>query len=80
MASLDTLNDSVDGLFATRTESSRRQLFAYEKDLEDLDTKMSALYDRYVSQFTIMEALVSQLNSTRSSLSETWANMGNFDR
>tara|TARA_A100001015_G_scaffold303582_1_gene393445 strand:- start:1406 stop:2872 length:1467 start_codon:yes stop_codon:yes gene_type:complete len=80
MASLDTLNDSVDGLFATRTESSRRQLFAYEQDLEDLDTKMSALYDRYVSQFTIMEALVSQLNSTRTSLTETWANMGNFDR
>ena len=80
MVSLDTLNDSVDGLFATRTESSRRQLFAYERDLEDLDTKMSALYERYVSQFTIMEALVSQLNSTRTSLTETWANMGNFDR
>lgn len=80
MASLDTLNDSVDGLFATRTESSRKQLFEYEQDLEDLDAKMSALFDRYVSQFTIMETLVSQLNSTRTSLAETWANMGKFDR
>ena len=37
---------------------------------------MSNLFDRYLEQFTVMETLVSQLNSTRNSLSETWANMG----
>lgn len=80
MASLEVLNDSVDGLFVTRTESSRRQIAAFEEDLEDLDTRMNALFERYMVQFSMMESLVSQLNSTRTSLSETWANMGNFDR
>jgi flagellar capping protein FliD len=45
----------------------------------ELEVRMTNLFERYLQQFTVMETLVSQLNSTRNSLSDTWANMGNFN-
>jgi len=74
----ESLTDSIDGLFVTRTNSAREAMRDYEDELLQLETRMSTLFDRYIAQFTVMETLVSQLNSTRNSLSETWANMGNF--
>ena len=79
IAEMETLTDSIDGLFATRTQSSITALSGYEEKLEELDVRMSELFDRYIAQFTVMEALVSQLNSTRTSLADTWMNMGNFN-
>ena len=74
----DSLTDSIDGLFVTRTDSSTKALAAYEEELQELDDRMNNLFDRYITQFTVMETLVSQLNATRESLSETWMNMGDF--
>jgi len=80
IAKLEVLTDSIDGIFAQRTESTRKELSAYSKELIDLETRMEALYERYLSQFTVMETLVKQLNSTRESLADTWSNMGNFNK
>ena len=74
----DSLTDSFDGLFTSRTESSVSALADYEEELLELEVRMNTLFERYLQQFTVMETLVSQLNSTRNSLSDTWANMGNF--
>ena len=74
----ESLNDSIDGLFTSRTESSVSALADYEEELLELEVRMNNLFERYLKQFTVMETLVSQLNSTRNSLSDTWANMGNF--
>ena len=74
----ESLTDSFDGLFTSRTANSSSALADYEDELVELEVRMSNLFDRYLEQFTVMETLVSQLNSTRNSLSETWANMGNF--
>jgi flagellar hook-associated protein 2 len=74
----DSLTDSIDGLFTTRTDSSTKALAAYEEELLELDDRMNNLFDRYITQFTVMETLVSQLNATRESLSETWMSMGDF--
>ena len=41
---------------------------------------MEALYQRYLTQFTVMESLVNQLNSTRESMATTWENMGNANK
>ena len=76
----DALTDPRDGLFVTRTNSAMKALAGYEDELLKLDARMNSLFDRYIAQFTVMETLVSQLNSTRTSLSETWANMGNFNK
>lgn len=75
----DSLTDSFDGLFTSRTTSSVSALADYEDELVELDVRMTNLFERYLQQFTVMETLVSQLNSTRNSLSDTWANMGNFN-
>ena len=74
----ESLSDSIDGLFTTRTESSVSALADYEEELLELEVRMNNLFERYLKQFTVMETLVSRLNSTRNSLSDTWANMGNF--
>ena len=75
----NALTDPRDGLFATRTDASTRAIASYEAELEELDIRMTTLFDRYIMQFTVMETIVSQLNSTRTSLADTWANMGNFN-
>ena len=80
VASIESLTDSVDGLFATRSKSSQTAIIAYEAELRDLDVRMTALFDRYIAQFTVMESLVNQFNSTRNSLADTWMNMGNFNK
>ena len=80
VASIEVLTDSITGLFATRSKSSQSAITKYEEELQELDVKMTALFDRYITQFTVMESLVNQLNSTRNSLSDTWMNMGNFDK
>lgn len=77
---LEVLTDSISGIFTQRTESTSKELSAYSQDLIDLEARMEALYERYLSQFTVMETLVKQLNSTRESLADTWSNMGNFNK
>jgi flagellar hook-associated protein 2 len=77
---LDVLTDSIDGVFTTRTASARKAITDYETQLRELETRMEAVYERYLAQFTVMETLVNQLNSTRESLTDTWANMGNFNK
>ena len=80
VASLEeSLTDSIDGLFATRTTSSLQAVSDYDDELSELDIRMTNLYDRYIAQFTVMERIVSQLNSTRTSLADTWMDMGNFN-
>ena len=74
----ESLTDSIDGLFTSRTASSASALADYEDELVELEVRMNMVFERYLEQFTVMETLVSQLNSTRTSLSDTWANMGNF--
>ena len=80
VTTIEALTDSVDGLFVTRSQSSQNAVSEYEADLEELDVRMTALFDRYIAQFSVMENLVNQLNSTRNSLADTWMNMGNFNK
>ena len=77
---LETLTDSISGIFVTRTESAQTAIKRYEADLQTLETRMEAVYERYLKQFTVMESLVNTLNSTRESMATTWENMGNFGK
>ena len=77
---LETLTDSISGIFVTRTDSAKTAIKRYEADLQALEDRMEAVYNRYLQQFTVMESLVNTLNSTRESMSTTWENMGNFGR
>jgi flagellar hook-associated protein 2 len=77
---LETLTDSISGIFVTRTDSAKTAITRYQADLESLEKRMEAVYERYLQQFTVMESLVNTLNSTRESMSTTWENMGNFNK
>jgi flagellar hook-associated protein 2 len=72
---LETLTDSIDGIFVTRTATAQKQITGYEKDLADLETRIEQIYERYLDQFVAMETLVSSINSTRESMTTTWENM-----
>jgi len=77
---LETLTDSISGIFVTRTTSAQTAIKRYQADLESLETRMEAVYQRYLQQFTVMESLVNTLNSTRESMTTTWENMANFGK
>lgn len=72
---LDILSDEREGLFVSQSENEAVKLINYEADLLELDAKMENIYQRYVKQFSIMESLVSSINSTRDSMTTTWENM-----
>ena len=50
--------------------SAEQSLSEYEDDLADLDARMERVRARYLQQFGAMEAIVDQMNSTRSYLEQ----------
>lgn len=72
---LDILTDKIDGLFVSKATNEQLKVADYEVELQELDVAMEKIYQRYLRQFTIMETLVSGLNSTRDSMGTTWENM-----
>ena len=55
----------VTGTVTTSLQRGQEQLTAYEADLEDLDRRMEVLKERYINQFSSMQQVVDQMNSTR---------------
>jgi flagellar hook-associated protein 2 len=66
---LDELMGS-DGPIRARQAGAETQISGYEEDLENLELRMQALYNRYLKQFTAMETIVDQMNSTREYLQQ----------
>ncbi len=64
---------SATGIIKRQTSSAETDKTRYETDLDKLKVRYEALLERYTRQFAIMDALVSQYNSTRNSL------QGSFD-
>ena len=73
-------NNVQGGCEQTRTSAAQATIAQYETELVELERRMEALYQRYLTQFTVMESLVNQLNSTRESMATTWENMGNANK
>ncbi len=61
---LEELTDS-ESLLATRETSAEEALEGYAEQLEELETRMAAVYDRYLGQFAAMETMMERLNGTR---------------
>ena len=64
---------STSGIVKRQTNTAETDKTRYEDDLEKLKVRYEALLERYTRQFAVMDALVSQYNSTRNSL------QGSFD-
>ena len=65
------------GLIADRTKSANTQLTFHKDQLTKLDERMTQLLDRYMKQFSLMESIVGDSNSTRDSLKSTFDGMMN---
>lgn len=63
------------GQLAQQTESANKDLAKYKSRLKDLDARLEKLLERYTNQFSLMESVVGNSNSLRSSLTSTFEGM-----
>jgi flagellar hook-associated protein 2 len=63
------------GDIAAQSKNSKDQIEQYKKDLADLETRMEKLLARYTSQFSIMDNMVGQSNSTRDGMKSSFDGM-----
>jgi flagellar hook-associated protein 2 len=62
--------DATSGTLAQRSDSLNTQIKGYERQLDDLDTRMEQVRARYTAQFTAMETMITQMQSSASSLNQ----------
>ena len=55
----------IDGVLASRETNAEATVIDYQDELTVLEARMSAVYDRYLSQFTAMELLTNKLNNVK---------------
>ena len=67
--------DSTSGDIAARDRSLQDSLKHIERDKEALDLRMEAIAARYLRQFTALDTMLAQLNSTAAYLAQQLANL-----
>ncbi|HYQ23324.1 flagellar filament capping protein FliD [Stenotrophomonas sp.] len=67
--------DSTQGTLTQRTTSLNKQIKTLEKELDDLDARMEKVSARYTAQFTAMDTLVAQMQSTSDYLTQQLASL-----
>ncbi|HAL23766.1 MAG TPA: flagellar protein, partial [Stenotrophomonas sp.] len=65
--------DATTGTITQRTNTLNKQIKDLEKRLDDLDARMEQVSTRYTKQFTSMESLVSQMQTTSDYLTQQLA-------
>lgn len=65
----------INGVLSQVEISGEKKLSTYETRLADLDARMALLFDRYTAQFSAMQSIVDQMNSTRSYLEQQLNNL-----
>jgi len=66
---------SSAGLASTQSDLATKQKEKYQADLTRLETRMSALLERYTKQFAAMDSLVNRTNALKTSLKSTFDGM-----
>ncbi len=66
---------STTGPLTTESRNATARISTYNAELTKLETRMTALLARYNSQFSIMDSMVGQTNSMRTSLTSTFSSM-----
>ncbi|MDR7192568.1 flagellar hook-associated protein 2 [Luteimonas terrae] len=69
--------DSISGSLVKRTEGLNKQVSDLEKQLDALDVRMTRLSSLYTAQFTAMEMMVVQMQSSSSSLNSLLSSNSN---
>lgn len=68
------------GQLNTLSDDASKQVTKYQTDLTKLDDRMQKLLERYTQQFSLMDSIVGNSNSTRSSLTSTFAAMNGTNK
>jgi flagellar hook-associated protein 2 len=63
------------GLIDTQSKSATAQIAKYKEEMTVLEDRMEKLMTRYMSQFSVMESIVGNSNSTREGLKGTFEGM-----
>ena len=71
VAKLDQLL-RAGGLLSSRNDSDAQKVTTYKTNLSQLDDRLSQIINRYTMQFSIMDNMVGQSNSLRTSLKNTF--------
>jgi len=66
---------SSTGTLLSQSTNATSKISDYNEELEKLETRMAALLINYTKQFSVMESMVGQSNSLRSSLTGTFDGM-----
>jgi flagellar hook-associated protein 2 len=69
-----------DGQVEARTDSLQARLKDLARQQEQLDLRMQRVETRYRSQFTSLDSLIAQMNTTSSFLTQQLANLANLNR
>lgn len=67
-----------EGVINQRKVSGNTQISAYQRDLEKLEVRLEAIYQRYISQFSAMESLVQRMEGIGSYLKGQFTAMENM--
>ncbi len=70
--------DSSTGTLSLRTDGLNKQIKKLEKDLDDLDARMEKVAARYTAQFTAMDQLVAQMQTTSDYLTQQMASLASL--
>ena len=54
-----------DGIVTTRSKNATTSLADHKEELTKLETRMEAVYQRYLTQFTAMESLMASMDATK---------------
>ncbi len=63
------------GLIASQTENSNKKIDVYKADLTKLDQRLTQILERYTKQFSVMESIVGNSNSLKTSLKSSFEGM-----
>ncbi len=74
---LDGLLDK-NGIIANGTANSQSSIESYQSQLEKLESRLTAAYERYIQQFSKMEALVQKSSGTGDYLTGQFEAMANM--
>ena len=67
----------VGGMIEDQVDSAEDTIAQKEDRLKELDDQLSAVYDRYIRQFSVMESAVTEMNAIRDRIKQTFEYQSN---
>lgn len=70
--------DSAEGIFARRAQGIQNSIDDYDEQIEAMDARLEKRRERYLAEFSRMETLLAEMNSTSSTLTAMLADLPSY--